>query len=75
MSLVDTGHAQRVFEGRLGDVCGQLNVHHAALVAIAAEALETGGWEGGGIHSPAHWLAWKCGLSPQRAAQIVGIPG
>ena len=73
MSLVDTERAQRVLEDRLADVCGQLNVHHAALVTIAAEALETGGWQGGGIHSPAHWLAWKTGLSPQRAAQIVGI--
>ena len=71
--MVDTEHAQRVLEGRLADVCGQLNVHHAALVAIAAEALDTGAWQGGGIHSPAHWLAWRTGLSPQRAAQIVGI--
>lgn len=43
MSTVDTEHAQTVLEDRLADVCGQLNMHHAVLVTIAAEALETGG--------------------------------
>jgi hypothetical protein len=33
-------------------VCGQLNVLNAQLVALAAEALETGLWQGWGIFFP-----------------------
>jgi hypothetical protein len=57
-------------EERLRAVCGHLNVLHAELVALAAEALETGCWEGIGIRSPAHWLMWKAGLSPAHATEI-----
>ena len=57
-------------EDRLRAVCGHLNVLHAELVALAAEALETGCWEGFGIRSLAHWLTWKAGLSQARAAEV-----
>jgi hypothetical protein len=57
-------------EDRLRAVCGHLNVLHAELVALAAEALETGCWEGFGIRSLAHWLTWKAGLSRTHAAEI-----
>jgi hypothetical protein len=60
-------------EDRLRAVCGHLNVLHAELVALAAEALETGCWQGWGIRSPAHWLSWKAGLSPPHAAEIVRL--
>jgi len=57
-------------EDRLRAVCGHLNVLHAELVALAAEALETGCWEGFGIRSLAHWLTWKAGLSQAHAAEV-----
>jgi hypothetical protein len=57
-------------EDRLRSVCGHLNVLHAELVALAAEALETRCWEGFGIRSLGHWLTWKAGLSQAHAAEI-----
>jgi hypothetical protein len=60
-------------EDRLRAVCGHLNVLHAELVALAAEALETGCWGGLGIRSLAHWLTWKAGLSQTHAAEIARL--
>ena len=61
-------------EDRLADLCGHRNVLDALLVQLVAEALETGAWEMAGIVSPAHWLAWKAGLSAAHA-QPVGDGG
>ena len=60
-------------ETRLADVCGVLNAAHAQLVSLVAEALETGAWDVPGVRCAQHWLAWKSGLSPARAKQIVQI--
>jgi Domain of unknown function (DUF222)/HNH endonuclease len=60
-------------ETRLADVCGVLNAAHAQLVSLVAEALETGAWEVPGVRCAQHWVAWKAGLSPARAKQIVQI--
>jgi HNH endonuclease len=60
-------------EDRLREVCGHLNVLHAQLVALAAEALETGAWQGWGVKSLAHWLTWQAGISPTRAAEVVRL--
>src|SRR5262245_39685983 len=60
-------------EARLQAVCGQLNVLHAQLVDLAAEALATGCWEGWGVRSLAHWLTWQAGLSTARAAEVVRL--
>jgi Domain of unknown function (DUF222)/HNH endonuclease len=60
-------------ETRLADVCGVLNAAHAHLVSLVAEALETGAWEVPGVRCAQHWVAWKAGLSPARAKQIVQI--
>ncbi len=60
-------------EGELGSLCGMANVTAARTVAVIAEALETGAWEGWGIRSPEHWVTWKCGMSPRRARAWVAI--
>jgi Domain of unknown function (DUF222)/HNH endonuclease len=60
-------------ETRLADVCGVLNAAHAQLVALIAEALETGAWDVPGVRCAQHWVAWKTGLSPARAKQVVQI--
>jgi hypothetical protein len=60
-------------ETRFANVCGVLNAAHALLVSLVAEALETGAWEVPGVRCAQHWVAWKAGLSPARAKQIVQI--
>jgi Domain of unknown function (DUF222) len=60
-------------EERLRAVCGHLNVLNAELVALAAEALETGAWEGQGIRSLSHWLCWQAGISSGHAGEVVRL--
>ena len=60
-------------EERLRAVCGHLNVLHAQLVELAAEALETGAWAGHGVRSLTHWLSWQAGLSPRHAAEVARL--
>ncbi|HWM19759.1 MAG TPA: DUF222 domain-containing protein, partial [Ilumatobacteraceae bacterium] len=67
-----TGTLDRL-EDRLADVCGHRNVVDASLVSVVAEVLESGVWEMPGISSPAHWLAWKAGLSSSHARQLVTV--
>ena len=52
---------------------GVLNVANARLIEIVQRVLESGEWRGDGIHSPAHWLAWRAGLSMGHAREIVAI--
>ena len=61
----------RMLESRLAEISGHLNVLHQELVGIVRTAMDTRSWEGAGLHSPAHWLSWQTGLSPERARQIV----
>ncbi|HEX4980274.1 MAG TPA: DUF222 domain-containing protein, partial [Ilumatobacteraceae bacterium] len=69
---MDVGTLERL-EDRLADLCGHRNVLDARLVQLVAEALETGVWEMPGVVSPAHWLAWKAGLSAAHAQQLVAV--
>ncbi|MCU1388258.1 MAG: hypothetical protein JWL72_1596 [Ilumatobacteraceae bacterium] len=64
---------ERRLEGEVAVVCGHLNALHTRLVDVVADVIATRAWEGAGIHSPAQWLAWQSGLSPERARQIVVI--
>jgi hypothetical protein len=73
MSATVLESLQRRLEADLSEVCGHLNVLHERMVSITREALETAGWEGQGLNTPAAWLAWQTGLSPERAKQIVMI--
>jgi hypothetical protein len=59
---------------RLNVVAGHLNVLHAELVDLAIVMLaDPRAWRGPGVHTPELFLAWRTGLSPQRARQIVAI--
>ena len=60
-------------EERLRTVCGHLNVLNAQLVELAAEALETGSWQGAGVKSLAHWLTWQAGISSGHAGEVVRL--
>ena len=60
-------------ERRIAEACGTLNVAHAQLVGLIWIVLECRAWEGFGIRSPEHWVTWKTGVSPARAAELVRI--
>ncbi len=60
---------------RICEIAGILNVANAELVSIMETVLADEHWQGPGIHTPAQWLAWKAGISPERARDIVRIAG
>src|SRR3712207_6571155 len=45
----------------------------AAWLRLVAEFDERSGWEGVGIRSCGHWLAWQCGLSPGAGREHVRV--
>jgi hypothetical protein len=45
----------------------------AAWLRLVAEFDERGGWQGVGITSCAHWLAWQCGMAPVTAREHVRV--
>lgn len=51
----------------IAHVCGVLNATTGHLVGLLAQVLESGCWQVSGVHSPAQWVAWQCGVSPARA--------
>ena len=55
------------------EIAGHLNVQHSRLVAMMADVLETDGWVGNGVQTPTQWLAWKTGLSPERAKVVAKV--
>jgi len=61
----------RSLEDRVADTVGLLNLAAAELVGLVGEALRTGAWQGAGIRSPEHWVAWHCGVSGARARRLV----
>src|SRR3990170_689193 len=67
------GAATTELQDRLAEAAGVLNVANAQMVALVAEALGSGEWEGEGIRSPAHWLAWQAGMSAGRAGEYVAV--
>lgn len=58
-------------EGEIAQVAGVINAATARLVHLIAGVLETEAWQGVGIRSASHWVAWKCGVSPARAKRLV----
>lgn len=65
------GSGEPDIDDEIAEIAGLLNAQHGRLVGLVTRALETDGWQAHGIHSPAQWLAWKAGLSPHRAREIV----
>ncbi len=62
-------------DARVCEIAGILNVANAQLVAVMQQVLSDELWQGPGVHTPAQWLAWKAGISPERARDIVRIAG
>jgi hypothetical protein len=57
----------------LAELTAIVNVATARIVAVTAEALDAGDTNEAGMTSPAAWLAWRTGLSPERAGQLVKL--
>jgi len=62
-----------VLEEEMARVCGVINSATGRLVDLIARVLATGAWEGWGIHSPEHWVGWKCGVGAGRARALVAM--
>ena len=60
-------------ETEVAEIAGSLNLLNSRLVAVTERALEHGDWIGHRIHSPSQWLAWKAGISPSHAKQVVEV--
>lgn len=61
-------------DSSLNQVAGFLNAQHAALVDLTIQLLaHEEWWAGPGIHTPELYLAWRTGISPERARNIVQI--
>lgn len=60
-------------EAEIAEVCGLLHATTGRLVSLVARVLDTEAWVGWGIRSAEQWVAWKCGLSPTRAATLVAM--
>ena len=57
----------------LASLAGAANVVMARLVEVTAVAIAAGEWNEAGMKTPAAWLAWRSGLSPERAGQLVRL--
>ena len=61
-------------QARLASLMGQINCLTAQVVEVIAEVLDAEAWgPGGGLRSPEHWVAWRTGGSPARAAGLVAM--
>ena len=60
-------------EQELAELCGHVNALNASIVRVVAKAMDSGGWHGPGLHSPAHWVAWKTGVSMAQARRIMRL--
>ncbi len=64
----------RVRDRRLDEICGHLNALSGELVDLAVQVLTDGSvLTGNGIHTHRQYLAWRCGISARRAAQVVAV--
>ncbi len=57
----------------LASVAGVINAGHGALVDVTVAVLAEGDHVGPGLHSPAHFLAWRIGCSKSTANQLVAV--
>jgi hypothetical protein len=72
VAAVSESTARRI-HAEFATLCGHLNVLHARMAELVAEALAVDAWGGPGLRSPEHWLAWQTGLSPARAERMVAM--
>ena len=52
---------------RIAELCAHLNAAKSRVIALIGEFDEGEGWAHQGCLSCAHWLSWRCGVSPAEA--------
>ena len=72
-STTDTQAEATDLEEKIAQACGVMNAATGRLVKLLSAVLRSGSWQVSGIHSPSHWVAWKCGVSPRRARELVAM--
>lgn len=60
-------------ESRIAELAGVWHATAGALVTVIGDAMDSGQWEGVGVHSPGQWLSWKAGVSLNTAHRIAGV--
>ena len=69
--------SERVAVDNIGvEICalaGQIAAATARFLALLGDFDEQRGWTGPGLHSCAHWLSWKCGLSLHTGREYVRV--
>ena len=74
IGLVPGSEAELDLDEELNAVAGHVNAMHARLVDLTVTMIANPrAWRGPGVHTPELFLAWRTGLSTQRARQIVAI--
>lgn len=58
---------------RITELSAHLDAAKAQLIALIGEFDAAGGWADEGCRSCAHWLSWKCGVSPMAAREQVRV--
>ncbi|MCJ0903482.1 DUF222 domain-containing protein [Rhodococcus sp. ARC_M6] len=54
-------------------LAGQIAAATARFLTLLGDFDEQRGWTGPGLHSCAHWLSWKCGLSLHTGREYVRV--
>jgi len=68
---VESEQAAEVADARIARLMGIINAATAELVSVIKGVLETDAWGGAGLRSPEQWVAWRAGVSPARASDLV----
>ncbi len=68
--IVDSSNVDAVVD----DVAGHLNAQHGRLIDVTIWLLaNTNEWQGDGLWTPEQYLAWRAGVSPTMASNLVKV--
>jgi Domain of unknown function (DUF222)/HNH endonuclease len=60
-------------DAAFGEIAGQMNLLNARLVEVTERLLATDLWQEPDMKTPAHYVAWRLGLSLGRAKEVVRV--
>ena len=60
-------------DAAFGEIAGQMNLLNARLVEVTERLLATDLWQEPDMKTPAHYVAWRLGLSLGRAKDVVRV--
>ena len=73
MSVADKREAVDNIGVEICALAGQIAAATARFLTLLADFDEQRGWAGPGLHSCAHWLSWKCGMSLHTGREYVRV--